>query len=210
VTLDEYTETAKYWGEKHPEILKVETRAKASNGMPIYLLKITDSKVPDADKQVTLVASLHGGPERSGTATVLHLAEWLLGDDPEAVETRRKQVLLLMPINNPYAYFVTDQFGTPENIEPYATGRGKLWDLSTLTFTARGRSPEVDAYGCVFRIAIPSWSTCGSTAACCRKAPPTAISSGMAMDTPRCRSTSLPRSRKPPIFSSSPVGISPT
>ncbi len=93
-----------------------------------------------------LATSLHGGPERSGTAAVLHLAEWLLGDDPEAIETRRKQVLLLTPINNPYAYFVNDQFGTPEKIEPYSTGCGKLWDLSTLTFTARGRSPEVDAY----------------------------------------------------------------
>ena len=146
VTLDEYTETVKYWAEKHPDILHVETPAKASNGMPIYLLKITDSQVPDADKQVALVTSLHGGPERSARPRSCTWPSGCWATPRKQLETRRKQVLLLMPINNPYAYFVTDQFGTPENIEPYSAGRGKLWDLNTLTFAARGRSPEVDAY----------------------------------------------------------------
>ena len=91
ITLQEYEATLEYWSERHTGVLRVERVGESVEKMPIFLLKITDSTVPDEDKQVCLVTALHGGPERSGTTTVLHLAEWLLGDSEEAAETRRRR-----------------------------------------------------------------------------------------------------------------------
>ena len=62
--------TMEYWSERHTGVLRVERVGESVEKMPIFLLKITDSTVPDEDKQVCLVTALHGGPERSGTTTV--------------------------------------------------------------------------------------------------------------------------------------------
>ena len=144
ITLQEYEATLEYWSERHTGVLRVERVGESVEKMPIFLLKITDSTVPDEDKQVCLVTALHGGPERSGTTTVLHLAEWLLGDSEEAAETRRRQVLLLMPIVNPYAFFVSDRFGTSSGMNPYGGG-DENWDLENLSFKALEKVPEIRA-----------------------------------------------------------------
>ncbi|MFH1919145.1 MAG: M14 family zinc carboxypeptidase [Planctomycetota bacterium] len=145
-TSDEYEETLRFWAEKHPEILTVEPAGVSAEGVEIFLMKITDKSIPDVDKQVCLITSLHGGPERSGTTTILHLAEWLLGESPEAATVRRKQVVLLMPINNPFAFFVTDRFGNSAGIDPYTGGGPQNWDLETMTFKAIDKSPEIKAF----------------------------------------------------------------
>lgn len=146
ITPEEYNETLRFWAEQHPKILVVEELGKSGDDLPIFLLRITDTDVPDTDKQVCLVTSLHGGPERSGTTTALHLAEWLLGDSPEAAETRRRQVVLLMPIVNPYAFFVTDRFGNAQGIDPYTGSGPQNWDMATLTFKALDKAPEIAAF----------------------------------------------------------------
>ncbi len=142
----EYEETLRYWAEKHANLATLETRGTTREKMPILLLRISDKSVPDADKQVCLVTALHGGPERSGTTTILHLAEWLLGDSPEAAEIRRKQILLLMPIVNPYAFFVSDRFGNSQGIDPYTGAQGKMFDPKTLQLTSPEKSPELQAF----------------------------------------------------------------
>jgi hypothetical protein len=146
ISLEEYEGTLDFWTRKHPDILTTESVGTAGNGMKIHLLKITERSVPDTDKQVCLISSLHGGPERSGPATVLHLAEWLLGDSPEAAETRRKQIVLLMPIVNPEAFFVTDRFGNAHGIDPYTGGGPQNWDFESMTYKALDKSPEIKAF----------------------------------------------------------------
>ncbi len=146
ITREEYAETLRFWGERYQYILTVESVGASAQGMKIYLLAITDKSVPKTDKQVCLISALHGGPERSGTTTILHLAEWLLGDSRDAAETRRKQIVLLMPIVNPYAFFVTDRFGNAHGIDPYRGGDPKNWDLTTMTYKANDKSPEVKAF----------------------------------------------------------------
>jgi len=146
ITREEYAETLRFWGERHQDILTVESVGASAEGMKIHLLAITDKSIPNTDKQVCLITALHGGPERSGTTTVLHLAEWLLGDTPDAAETRRKQIILLMPIVNPYAFFVTDRFGNAHGIDPYTGGGPKNWDLKTMTYKAINKSPEIRAF----------------------------------------------------------------
>jgi len=142
----EYEETLRYWAQKHPNLVTLETRGTTREKMPILLLRISDKSVPDADKQVCLVTALHGGPERSGTTTILHLAEWLLGDSPEAAEIRRKQIVLVMPIINPYALFVSDRFGNSQGIDPYTGVQGKMFDPKTLQLTSPEKSPELQAF----------------------------------------------------------------
>ncbi len=146
ITPDEYAETVHYWAEKHPEILTVEQLGKSGKDLPIFLLRITDAQVPDTRKQVCLITALHGGPERSGSTTALHLAEWLLGDSLEALEVRRRQQVLLMPIVNPHAFFLTDRFGNAAGIDPYTSSTPQNWDMSTLTFLAGDKAPEIAAF----------------------------------------------------------------
>lgn len=143
LTVAEYEATLRFWEQRHGDRLKVERVGESREGLGIYLLKITDGSVPDADKQIALVTALHGGPERSGSNAVLALAEELLGESDEAKRTRRRQVVLLMPINNPTSFFHTDRFGNAFKIDPYNTSAH--WDLSALAFRHPDQAPEVMA-----------------------------------------------------------------
>ena len=145
LTPEEYEATLQYWADKYPKLVTLEKRADSLEGLPIYLLKITDSGVPDTDKQVTVVSALHGGPERTGATTILHLAEWLLGDSEQARETRTKQVLLLLPVMNPHAFFVSDRFGNKNGADLYDPQR-KWWNLPAMTLAEPDKTPELAAF----------------------------------------------------------------
>jgi len=145
LTLEEYSATLEYWAKQYPNWVAVEKAGQSVKGLPIHLMTITDKETPIEDKQIALFVSLHGGPERSGTTSLMHLAEWLLSDDPQARETRRNQLVLLMPIINPEAFFQTDRFGNAHGIDPY-TGRGGTWNLDTLTFQPLEKAPELAAF----------------------------------------------------------------
>jgi hypothetical protein len=145
LTSEEYTGTLQHWRKTHPDLVTLETRGLSGQNLPVYLLKITDSAVPDIDKQVCLVTTLHCGPERSGTTGAMAFAEWLLGDDDLAIETRKRQIVLIMPIVNPLAFFHTDRFRNEHGVDPY-TGNGlvgKLWDVKNLTLLTPERAPEL-------------------------------------------------------------------
>ncbi len=146
LTAPEYEATLRHWAGKHPRILTLETAGRSREGTKLHLLKITDPKTDAGDKQIALITALHGGPERSGTTTAMHLIEWLLSNEPEAAETRQKQIVLVIPIINPHAYFTTDRFGTSVGIDPYTGGGPQNWDLKNLTFKAAKEVPEVRAF----------------------------------------------------------------
>ncbi len=147
LTWDEYVGTLTHWRQQHPGLVSLEARGVSGQNMPVYLLKITDAAVPAVDKQVCLVTALHSGPERTGATGALALAEWLLGDDPLAVETRRRQVVLIMPVINPLAMFYTDRFRNEHGVDPYTgTGRiGKVLDAKTLKLARPEEAPELAA-----------------------------------------------------------------
>lgn len=145
ITFEEYDATLKYWAEQHPGFFSFERRGESHDGQPVYLVKVTDHSVSDTDKQVVMVSALHGGPERSGTTSTLKLIEWLLGESAEARETLRKQVVLVVPIANPYAFFGTDRFGNKEKIDLYDS-QLSYWDLPKLKLTVPKRTPELTAF----------------------------------------------------------------
>jgi hypothetical protein len=145
LTWEEYEATVRFWGERYRDRLAVEVAGRTAEGKAIYLLVVTDRSVSSDDKQVALVTATHSGAERSGGNAVLRLAEWLLGDDPRAAETRRRQVVLLMPIVNPYGWFTRESPFNSRGGDPYAMGRGKHWDLQQLAPKDPDRCPEVHA-----------------------------------------------------------------
>jgi hypothetical protein len=149
-TLAEYEETLRYWAEKHAGVFSFERRGASVEGLPIYLLKITDAKSPDADKQVALITAMHSGAERTGATSVMHFVEWLLGNTREAVETRRKQIVLLMPVVNPWGYETVESNANSQGIDPYSGQRGKAWNLDTLTVKEPAKAPEIVAVQSVF------------------------------------------------------------
>ncbi|MCB1208643.1 MAG: alpha/beta hydrolase fold domain-containing protein, partial [Verrucomicrobiales bacterium] len=147
LTWEEYAGTLVHWRRTHPKVATLESRGLSGQNMPVYLLKITDPKVKATDKQVCLVTTLHSGPERTGTTGAMAFAEWCLSDDPLAVETRQKQIVLIMPCVNPLAMFYTDRFRNEHGVDPYTgAGRiGKLWDVKSLTLTRPEDAPELTA-----------------------------------------------------------------
>jgi len=145
ITEAEYEATLKFWSEKYAGTLTVERTGESAGGSGIHLLTITDPGVDDKLKQVALVTSLHGGPERSGTTTILHFVEWLLGDSEQARETRGRQIVLVMPINHPEAFFRTDRFLNAAGIDPYTGGGPTHWDLDNLEYLSKDKAPEVKA-----------------------------------------------------------------
>lgn len=145
LTSAEYEMTLDFWSKKYKDRLTVEKIGSSAEGDGIFMLKISNKKVPDSHKQIALITALHGGPERSGTTSLLALTEWLLSDDREAVETRNKQTVLIIPIINPYSYFITDQFRNSKNIDPYTGGGVANWDFEQLVYKKLDESPEINA-----------------------------------------------------------------
>ena len=146
LTLEEYKATIDYWSSRYPKCFQVEIMGHSAERHPIYLLKITEKSVPDEDKQVVLITAMHGGAERSGSTTALALSQWLLSDDLEAVRTRRRQIVLVMPIVNPYSFFVGHRSQNSKGITPYTGGGAENWDLKTLTYLKPDQAPEVMAF----------------------------------------------------------------
>lgn len=145
LTQDEYEATLRHWRTKHPRTFTFQKRGESPEGFPLYLAKITDTSMPDVDKQVCLVTALHSGPEHSGTTASLALMEWLLGDSPEAAEIRRRQIVLFMPVMNPMALFHTDRFRNSRGVDPYTSlgPLGKGLDPRTLALKNPEAAPEI-------------------------------------------------------------------
>ncbi|MES2736663.1 MAG: alpha/beta hydrolase fold domain-containing protein [Verrucomicrobiota bacterium] len=149
LTMGEYEGTLRFWKKQHPGWVTLESRGMSGQNLPVYLLRITDSTVSDVDKQVCLITALHSGPERTGATGALAFAEWLLSEDPLAAETRRRQIVLVMPVINPLAMFYSDRFRNEHGVDPY-TGAGfgpggKVWDVKSMSLIKPERAPELAA-----------------------------------------------------------------
>jgi len=92
------------WQEQHPRVLAVETLGQSLQGRPLLLARLTDPGGDVDQKECALITALHSGAERTGATGAFRLMEWLLSDDPEARETLRRQVILVMPVPNPDGY----------------------------------------------------------------------------------------------------------
>lgn len=103
-TLEEMEQGLRAWQERRPEAMKVEVAGKTPNGRDVLLVRVTDFEVPDDDKQITLFVTCHAATEKNGVTSLLFLVKWLVSDDPAAERIRRRQIVLVMPCNDPEGY----------------------------------------------------------------------------------------------------------
>lgn len=146
ITAHQYDATLQYWAARHRQRLTLSERGRSDDGYPIWLLDLTDRATDDRQKPRVLVTALHSGPERSGTTTILHFIEWLLGDDPVAVEVLRKQRVLVMPIVNPHGFFPGDSNTNVQGLPVYDGRRGKMFDVAALKLHEPEKTPELRSF----------------------------------------------------------------
>jgi hypothetical protein len=101
---DKVEAVLKHWSHKHPDLMQLEKPGRSPQGRALYVIRLTDPKSDDADKEHSLVTALHSGLERSGSNTVLAIIEWLLSQEPAAREILRRQVVVCLPIPDPDRY----------------------------------------------------------------------------------------------------------
>lgn len=101
---DEYQRGLREWEKQFPDRLKVSVRGRTLQGREILMVEVTDFAVPPDDKQVFLFTCSHVGIEINAMTTALHFIKWLLGDSELARETRRRQIVLLVPIAEPDSF----------------------------------------------------------------------------------------------------------
>lgn len=89
------------WAARFPYAFTFETRGRTPEGRPMLMARITDRRVPDEDKQVALLTSAHGAKEMNTVTGLLRFIKWLISDDAEAVEIRRRQIVLVVPYTDP-------------------------------------------------------------------------------------------------------------
>ena len=97
---------------------RIGSIGRSSEGREIPLGTITDSTVEDEDKEAAILLAGEHGDEKSGTTSMLRIAEWLCGDDPRAAQIRRTQTVHVLPVVNPDGYAIHKGF-TAQDIDLY-------------------------------------------------------------------------------------------
>lgn len=99
------------WVEQKPDQARVEVIGRSWWSRPpikpdtpttdILALHVTDTSVPAGEKQVVVIAGMRVVFSTT-PGNILYTARWLLGDDPLAVETRRRQHVIFIPSTRPF------------------------------------------------------------------------------------------------------------
>ena len=92
------------WADRWPERIRVEVVGESQEGRPILLARVSDSQVPDENKQVVLLTVTHCDYEYTPITGLLKLTRWLLSDDPMSARIRHGTIVLVMPCPHPDGY----------------------------------------------------------------------------------------------------------
>lgn len=101
---DKVEAVLQHWSRQHPDRMRLEAAGRSAQGRTLYVVRLTDAKTDDTDKEHALITALHSGLERSGSNTVLAIIEWLLSDDAGAREILRRQIVVCLPLPDPDRY----------------------------------------------------------------------------------------------------------
>ena len=123
-SLNQMEEIYKRWSTKHPDIFSYSKAGCSKKGMPIWLCKITNNNISNANKEVALICSTHAGQEISATNTIFYVMHWLLGNNPTTNHIRNSQIVYFMPCVNPEGYKDITH-GNSNGADPYLS-----YDLS--------------------------------------------------------------------------------
>jgi Zinc carboxypeptidase len=110
------------WAEEYPGCFGYEARGVTPEGRPILMGRITEDGIPDDDKQIALLTSCHVAKELNAGTGLLRFMKWLLSDDPQAVEIRTHQIVLIVPYTDPDGIasgkleLLREIYGSPQRI----------------------------------------------------------------------------------------------
>ncbi len=89
--------------KNHPGLIKISVLFNHPD-YPVLCVDITDPQTDPSRKQHALFTAMHSGVEYSGTNTLLLLINWLVSEDPGAVQIRQATRITLVPVPNPFVY----------------------------------------------------------------------------------------------------------
>jgi len=118
--------------EKRSDIVESQSLGSSSEGRDIKAVYVTDKSVPQEDKEIAIIVCLRHGDEIGALAVGYKLLDWLVSE--EAAETRRCQLVILVPVTNPDG-FVRQEFWAPGD---------KLSDTEMKTIWALAESYQPD------------------------------------------------------------------
>jgi hypothetical protein len=87
--------------QNHPMVDSLVVITQTLQGRPVHLVKVTDPSVPDAEKGAVWVTARQHPAEVAGSFKAEGLLLWLLSDDPQASELRKRAVFYVVPFLNP-------------------------------------------------------------------------------------------------------------
>jgi len=120
------------WAKQYPDTFTFESRGTTVEGRPILMGRITDRGVADEDKQVAVFTSCHGPKEIGAMTGLLRLMKWLLSDDAEAAEIRRRQIVLVVPYTDP-DHVALGELKQTRYIYSGTVGGKRLWTVDGVT-----------------------------------------------------------------------------
>lgn len=91
---------------------------RSSEGREIPLATVTDFSIDEEHKETAILLAGEHGDEKSGTTSMLRVAEWLCSNDPRASEIRRTQTVHVLPVVNPDGYAIHKGF-TAQDVDLY-------------------------------------------------------------------------------------------
>jgi|GEM_PF-1658285 len=100
-TSAEVTAHIKHVAKTYPDLVKVRRAGASGEGRPIWAVTVSDTEVPDADKQHALFIAGRHGNEESGRMLALALLDWLV--TTAGRKTLKHQKIVIMPDCNPDA-----------------------------------------------------------------------------------------------------------
>jgi hypothetical protein len=96
----------------NPSTVELHSLGSSSERRDIKAVYITDKNIPLNVKEIAVIMGLRHGDELGVVPAATSLLDWLVSE--EAVETRRKQLVIFIPVVNPDG-FVKQEFGAPRD-----------------------------------------------------------------------------------------------
>ena len=94
------------------DVVELHSLGLSAEGRDIKAMYITDKRVPLVEKEVAVIMGLRHGDEAGVAPAALSLLDWLVSE--KGAETRRKQLVIFIPVVNPDG-FVKQEFGAPRD-----------------------------------------------------------------------------------------------
>lgn len=96
----------------NPSAVELHSLGTSSEGRDIKAVYVTDNNIPLDGKEVAVIMGLRHGDELGVVPAATSLLDWLVSE--EAADTRRKQLVIFIPVVNPDG-FVKQEFGAPRD-----------------------------------------------------------------------------------------------